>query len=134
MLDIQAGIAYQNLAQTLNAIYLMLQEVVPKTKSPRYDVDDYFNDIRILAYASRVGVFEILENYNWHPEGIIFIDAIDSNGIPLTDALQQTVGKVIQLGNELGLERWVTGIIEKNELFYQFESTIPEEVRKNMFN
>ena len=133
MINYDSGVAYVALAKNISAVYMMLESIMPKVNDDSLTVDDFFNDLVLAAYVSRVGIIELLEKHKWNPDGFIFIDVIDSAAIPLTFALENSVQRVIELGKHLHVDAYTSGIIEKKEIFYQYEKIIPDEFKTSLF-
>ena len=128
---LKPGIEFNNLAKTMNGMNVMIQELIPQIQNS-YDKEEFAEQVLVLAYLSRAGVWDRLEKYNWTMDAKIVVPTIDRGRITLAYALMQTVGKVSILAEELEMGDVVQEIMDKGAAFYEFEKHIPELLKNSI--
>lgn len=118
------GIEYNKMAKSLNGLYLMIEEIRQKK-----DYEDIMSDLFVAAYLSKIEVLDRIDVYKWNGNTPIYAPMIPGVNKNLEYALNQTVGKIIMLGNELGYEDAIEEIFSGGELYDEIENNIPNNIK-----
>lgn len=124
---LKKGLEYNKLAQAFNGHYQMLQQLIPKSQT-----EDVRDDIFLLAYIGRKEIIDRMEEYNWNMNGSIVIPMMPGHKKTLVFAFQQTIGKLMELGETEGYSEEVQEILDKGSLYFELDRTIPDFMKKMM--
>ena len=128
---LKPGVEFNNLAKSMNGMNFLLKELIPKLE---HSIDDteFSADILLLAYISRKGIMDRMEQYKWPLTSKIVVPSIDRGRITLLYAYTQTVGRLYIIANELGLSESVQEIIDRGESYYTLESSLPYHIKEKI--
>ena len=128
---LKTGIEFNNLAKSMNGMNVMIQDLIPRIERS-YDKSEFAEEVLVLAYIAKKGVFDRLEKYNWTMDAKIIVPTIDRGRITLTYALMQTVGKVSMIAAELEMSDIVQEVMDGGDAYYQLEKHLPDHVKNNI--
>ena len=124
---LKPGIEFNNLAKAMNGLNVMIQSITPKLT--HFDPIEIEEEVLIMAYICRKGILDRLEQYNWPITSMITVPTIEKNRITLAYALQQTIGKVSLIADQIGLTKAVQEIFEKGKSYYEIENSLPSHIK-----
>jgi hypothetical protein len=126
---LKISVQYNNMAKSFNGLYHMLQSLELKVLH-RQNV--LFKDIMLLAYLYRKEIGDRLEKFRWSPVTPIDIPTISRGIITLGYATEITLDGLYKAADQLGFLGEVGEVMDRGDLFYQVERTIPKNLRKAM--
>lgn len=129
---LKSGFAFNKMAETMNMMVSMLNDVIPKIESNLFPNSEFKEDIALLAYVARKGVIDRLEEHGFTMDAKITVTAISSSKISLLEAYSKTVGTVILFADKVSMASMCDNILEKRQAFYDIEKMLPEQVKKNI--
>jgi len=115
----------------MNGMNVMIQELIPKLERSLVK-SEFEEDVLVLAYISKKGVFDRLEKYNWTMNAKMFVPTIERGRITLSYALSQTVGKISMLAAELDMSDIVQEIMDGGDAFYELERQLPDQLKNSV--
>lgn len=118
------GTEYNKMAKSLNGLYLMIDEIRQKK-----DSQDIRWDLYIATYLTKIEVLDRMELYKWKGSTPIYAPMIPGVKKNLDYALNQTIGKIFLLSNELGYEKEIEEIFAKGALYTEIENNIPQNIK-----
>lgn len=121
------GLEYNKLAQAFNGHYQMLQQIIPKSQH-----EDVRDDLFLLAFIGRKEIIDRMEEYNWNMNGPIVIPMMPGQRKTLAYAFQQTIGKLMELGETTGYSEQIQEILDKGTLYFELDKSIPDFMKKMM--
>lgn len=121
------GLEYNKLAQAFNGHYQMLQQVIEKSKH-----EDVAVDIHILAFIGRKEIIDRMEIINYKMETRIIVPMMPGENKTLAYAYHQTIGVLMELGMNQGCLEKVQNILDKGDLYFELEKTIPSHIKTMM--
>lgn len=124
---LKKGLEYNKLAKAFNGHYQMLQELISKSQH-----EDIGNDLFILSYIGRKEIIDRMEEYKWNMNGPIVVPMMPGDRKTIAFAFQQTIGKLIELGESEGYSEEVQEILDKGNLYFELDKSIPEFMKKIM--
>ena len=124
---LKKGVEYNKLAKAFNGIYQMLQDVIQKMQ-----YEDAQNDIFVLAYIGRREIIDRMEEFNWDINSSIIIPMMPGKQKTLAYAYQQTILKILELGETEGYSEEVTEILDKGNLYSELDNKMPDHIKKMM--
>jgi hypothetical protein len=127
------GIEFNKLAQSFNAMYLMLRDIEARLERNKENLTAFRNEVKeeihILAYIAHKGIVTRMDNYNWGFEALISIPTISSSRITLGNAWSKTVTKMSMIAGILDLSEDVEEINNEGPLFQKLEDIIPPRLK-----
>jgi hypothetical protein len=133
MTILQKGVEYSNLAQGFNATYIMINDL--EIKIQNNSTDDYselYEEIFFLSYLCRREILDRMETYNWDMVTPIIVPMISKNKLTLACVFQQTVLKLVALAEKTLLLEEVTEILEKGDLYFEIDDSIPDNLKNTL--
>jgi hypothetical protein len=128
---LKPGIEFNNLAKSMGSMYVMIQDLIPRIENS-YDMSEFTEEVLVLAYISKKGVFDRIEKYNWAMDSKISIPPIDNRRITLAYAMMQTVTKVSIIAAELEITDLVQEVFEGGEAYQILERNLPDHLKNNI--
>jgi hypothetical protein len=128
---LKAGVEFNNLAKSMNGMNVMIEDLIPRIERS-YDKSEFTEEVLMLAYIAKKGVFDRLEKYNWTMDAKIMVPTIEKGRITLTYALMQTVGKVSMIAAEIGISEIVQEVMDGGDTYHQLENILPDQVKNNI--
>lgn len=125
------GTEFNNLAKAFNGMNIMLKDLVYRVESGE-DKSELVEDIFILAYISKKGVFDRIETYKWTMDAKIIVPTIVNKRITLTYAIMNTIGILYQIAEKLNLSTEVQNIIDGGSLYQELDNNLPEGYKTNI--
>lgn len=119
------NIEYNNLAKAFNGYYQRIQQL--NEKAAYQDIGTELIDV---AFLVRVEIIDRMDIINYKMSTRIVVPMMPGNKKTLEYAYLQTVGKLVTLAESQGLKQKVEEILEKGDLFYEIERTLPIDVKK----
>jgi hypothetical protein len=130
---IKKGVEFNKLAQSFNAMYLMLRDIEARLDRNRDNLSAFRNEVKeeiyILAYIAHKGIVTRMDNYNWGFEALISIPTISSSRITLGNAWSKTVTKMNLIAGILDLSEGIEEINNEGPLFQKLEDIIPPRLK-----
>lgn len=123
----QKALEYSKLAKGFNGYYLMLQQVIEKSM-----YGNIVEDLLIIALIGRIEIIDRMELINYKLTTKIVVPMLPGENKTLGYAYQQTIVRLMEIAENQGCSEYVNEILDKGELFYELEKTIPDHFRKMM--
>ena len=121
------GLEYNKLAKAFNGYYQMLQPLVEKS-----NYEDIKDDLFIMAFLARKEIIDRMEAINYKLTTRIVVPMMPGNNKTLEYAYLQTVGKIMTLSESQGYSSEIQEILDKGELYFELEKTIPSHLKSTM--
>jgi len=121
---IKRGLEYNKLAKAFNGYYQMIQPLVEKS-----NYEDIRDDLFIIAFLARKEIIDRMEVINYKLTTRIVVPMMPGNNKTLEYAYLQTVGKLMTLGENQGYSDEVQDILDKGNLYFELENTIPSHLK-----
>jgi hypothetical protein len=123
-----SGIELNKCAIAMGKIIIMLSELEPKIQNEK-DVLDNKETFYSLAYLCRVGILDRIENNDWIKTStpiVIPLSMFTHRNETIKSGFLLTVGKLRDIAsNNFEIYSKVENILNKGNLFYEFEKFIP---------
>jgi hypothetical protein len=122
---------FVKLGNTMNYVSAMLIKIVGEYEAEKpFFLEEYTEEIYLLAYITRIGILDRMDKNDWPLEGPIRIPALNSSNVTLLFAYSRTVLLLKNFTSQLEISPIVEQILNKDELFYQFEKMIsPKDLK-----
>jgi acyl CoA:acetate/3-ketoacid CoA transferase beta subunit len=118
---------YNKLAQSMNAIYGMLQLVT--SKASIYNRDQYYETVITMAYIAKRGVMDRVEKNQYPLTSKIVVPLISTDYIILLGAMAETVGAIRLLAEKLLMTDDVEEVMRGGKLYYDVEKVLPDDAK-----
>lgn len=125
---LKRSLEYNKLAKAFNGYYQMIQQLIEKA-----EYEDISEELFNMAFLVRVEILDRMEIINYKMSTRIVVPMMPGNKKTLEYAYLQTIGKLTVLGESQGYTEEIKEILEKGDLYYELERTLPLDV-KNMLN
>ena len=119
------GIEFNKMAKSLNGLYLMIDDIRQKK-----NYEDITSDLFLTSYLLKIEVFNRIDIYKWTLKTPIYAPMIPGVSKNLENALHQTFGRIMEIGNELGYKEEIDEIFSEGALFTEIQNNIPNNVKK----
>lgn len=129
---IDRGIEYQKLAEGLNGIYPMINELEHNMKNELKSEYSLIEDLLVLTYIMTRSVFDRIEKYQYPLTTNIYVPLISSSKISLDEGLKKTFSRLINIADEMGQMNEFDEILNKGDWYWQLDSEIPNEIKDNL--
>lgn len=129
---IDRGIEYQKLAQGLNGLYPMINELEHNLK---YELKSEYNlieDLFVLTFIITRSVFDRIEKYQYPLTTNIYVPLISSSKISLDEGLNKTFSRLQNIATEMGQMDEFEEILNKGDWYWQLNNEIPNEIKDNL--
>lgn len=120
------GIEYNNLAKAFNGHSQMLSQLELKLENEDEDVTE---DFYVLAYLGRKEIIDRLEEYKWNMNSLIVVPNLGGR-TTVVSAMQMTISRLTLLAQENNLLEEVQEIMNKGDLYFELDKTIPDYIKK----
>ena len=123
-------------AISMGKVLKSLSNIEPYIKDGN-DVYEHKEDLCSLAYFCRVGILDRIEKNSYMANSFLPIriptGILSSRKETMASALNLTVGKIKQLASlNDEVNAYVNEILDKGNLFYEFDRTIPDHVKRKI--
>lgn len=119
------GLELNRLAKGFNGVKLMLMSI---------DDGKIENEtLYILAYISRREIIDRIERFKWNISNPIIVPSISTGRISIAFALQNTVSYIVTLAEETGNYYEIKEILDKGEMYYTIQDSLPSYIKNIAF-
>ncbi len=118
------GAAFGKLSKAMSDVIMLLDN---------YEVDNNSNHIVKAAWATRLGIVDILDEYNYKSTTSIFLTINNSvHRMPLAEALFRSVGRLNVIISTFSDndQDFLNDMLDKGPCFYKIDKTISLESKK----
>ena len=123
------GTEFKKLAEGFNGTYAMINEFEMQIANNQFSVEDLY----IISYLIRREILDRIELYNWNMNTPIIIPLMSKGRLTLNFAFQQTVIRMHKIAESIDLYDEIIGILNKDDIYYEIENTIPSHIKKVVF-
>lgn len=127
---LEKGREFNKLALSIGALFNMVNELNFRIKDST-DTSQFHEEVLVLAYISKRGIFDRIEKNNWSLDSKISIPAISSSRITLSYGLSKSVFLASILASNLGIKDLYDDVLNEGEHFKTLDKILPSEFKQN---
>lgn len=130
---IKKGVEFNKLAQSFNAMYMMVSEIEYRLERNMGNLEYFRQEVKedfyMLAYIAHKGIVKRMDKFNWGFESLIIIPSISSSRITIGNAWSKTISKMTIMAGILDLGEEIQEIYDEGTLFQTLEDIIPPRLK-----
>lgn len=129
---IRRGIEYQKLAEGLNGLFPLINELENNLKYELKSEYSLIEDLFLLTYITTISVIDRIEKYQYPLTTLIYVPHISASQISLDESLNRTFLRLQNIATEMGKIDEFEEILNKGDWYWQLNNEIPNEIKHNL--